>query len=105
MHNSTLYLCVFGMSYIVKPTVIDFSRKVFEVDPDDVVPFIPGFVAGASYVTCPLPKILEKIGCDWKVRKIVRIEKDKWRYEFQYLKSDWTIEMTVAKNYGKTFKG
>ncbi|AXG66636.1 hypothetical protein JA33_233 [Dickeya phage vB_DsoM_JA33] len=105
MFSTMMFIRVFGSSYMINPTLIDAGRKTVVVDPKDFVPLIPGFVVGAPYAICPLPKILKKVGCDWRVKSFERLESGKWRYLFHYLNTEWTVEMIVGKDYGKVIKG
>lgn len=101
MPNQQLIFVSFGVSKVIWPTGLEFAHKIIRVDPEDIVPLIPGFVAGASLGTFYISRVLRKIGCRWKIRLIERISEKRWRYTFEIPNSEWKVQMVVTPNKKK----
>lgn len=98
MNDQQLTFVSFGVTKIIWPYSIDYGNRIARVKPEDVVPLIPGFVAGASLGTFYISRVLRKIGCKWKIKLIERIGEKRWRYTFELPDCGWKIEMVVAPN-------
>lgn len=98
MSKEHLTFISFGATKIIWPSSLDVENKIVRVKQEDIVPLVPGFVAGASLGTFYISRVLRKIGCKWKIRLIERIGEKRWRYLFELPDSDWKVEMVVTPN-------
>lgn len=98
MNDHQLTFVSFGVTKIIWPSGLNFADKIIYVNQEDVVPLIPGFVAGASLGTFYISRVLRKIKCQWKIRLIERVGEKRWRYTFELPNTDWKVQMLVAPN-------
>jgi len=98
MNKARLAFISFGVTKVILPTGLNFADKVVTVDSKDIVPLIPGFVAGASLGTFYISRVLRKIGSNWKIRLIERVGEKRWRYTFELPTTDWKVEMMVTND-------
>lgn len=86
-----------GAITLIRPVGMSFADKMYTVNQEDIIPLIPGFVAGAPYDIFPMSKVLQKIKCNWKIKLIERVWEKKWIYTFEILGSDWRVAVIVSE--------
>ncbi|AWY08521.1 hypothetical protein HOT49_gp262 [Erwinia phage vB_EamM_Alexandra] len=84
MVSDTIYCRLYGVTYRLKVTGIDFSKTptAYMVEPCDLLVMLPHFKPGAAYDTYPLFRILKAGRADFKIKLIEKVSSDEWRYSF-----------------------